>query len=507
MVDALDASTVSKNYVQEILQSIGAAMLVLDANGRVRTVNPAALELLGYAEEELKGRPGSMILGDEVPSGRAGSEASERFFRLRDGREVPVLFSATPLPRGNGQVWLARDISDRKRAERALQEAKQQAESANRAKSELLSRTSHELRTPLNVILGFGQLLEAGDLSEADRVGVQRILKAGRHLLQLINEVLDINGVESGRRTLALQPVNLASCIGEALELIRPVAAAREISIHSDAGAIAGRYVAADRQRLHQVFLNLLSNAVKYNRHGGAIYVEGAELPGGIIRATIRDTGKGITPEGIGRLFVPFERLGVEGEGIEGTGLGLVYARTFVEAMGGALCVSSVPGEGSSFWVDLPRAPEAAEIIDVSSGFLDSLDTAESTGPKRLVYIEDNASNRELIELALLRRPNIELIMAANGLQGVDAAVQHRPDLILTDLHLPDIPGDEVLKRLRREPVTADVPIVILSADATPSEIARLRALGADDYLTKPLDIRNLLRVIDQLLQERTLTA
>jgi PAS domain S-box-containing protein len=505
MVDELGSITVSKNYVKNILHSMGESMIVVDGNRQIRMVNQAAVSLLGYREEELIGQPAALILhsGDDLALPASGIE---RVYRVKDGREIPVLFSAAALPtdeEGGSEVWVAQDISERKRAEEELRLAKRQAEEASRAKSDLLSRTSHELRTPLNAILGFAQLLQMGELDERDLASVEQVLKAGRHLLQLINEVLDIAGVESGRRTLSPEPIHVGDAIQETLDLVQPLAARRDVKIHSD--TTVGSYVMADRQRLLQILLNLLSNAVKYNREGGSVFLDCGERSDGFLRVQVRDTGQGISSQDTARLFVPFERLGAEQGSVEGTGLGLVFAKSLAEAMGGAIGVSSVVGQGSTFWIDLPLTEAPVGALQLPSEELLPVRTTQGSGVRRLLYVEDNPSNRDLIERVMTYRPSINLVTVTTGEAGIAAAQELLPDLILLDLHLPDIWGDEVLRRLKDNPSTAEISVVMLSADATKDQVQRLLRLGAKAYLTKPLDVRQLLRTLDEQLKESLL--
>jgi PAS domain S-box-containing protein len=497
MLDELGSITVSKNYVNNILHSMAESMLVVDCDRRVRTVNQAALSMLGYSEGELIGQPVSRIADcADVAVPVSGMECA---FMLKSGTRIPVLFSAASLPDDAGEVWLAQDISGRKRAEDDLLKAKHEAEAASRAKSDLLSRTSHELRTPLNAILGFGQLLEMGELCEMDRANVEHILKAGHHLLKLINEVLDIAGVESGRRGLSLEAVFVRDAVDESIDLVSTQAAARRITIHD--ALEEDHWVLADRQRLQQVLINLLSNAVKYNREAGEVFVTCERLADRCLRLSVRDTGMGIAGSDINKVFTPFERLGADQAGIEGTGLGLSFAKAFIEAMGGRIGVESVAGRGTTFWVDIPPA-DAPQ----SPRFDESPRTAISSGdskPHRLVYVEDNESNRELVQRIMTLRPSIALTIVKTGNAGVAAARDLKPDVVLLDLHLPDIWGDEVIRRLKRDPETADIPVIMLSADATPKQIESLLALGAEAYLTKPIDVRQLLTVLDEQLAQR----
>jgi PAS domain S-box-containing protein len=389
---------------------------------------------------------------------------------------------------------LQQEIAERRRAE-------EEADRANRAKSDFLSRMSHELRTPLNGILGFAQLLELESLPADQEESVTHILKAGRHLLGLINEVLDISRIEAGRLQLSLEPVPVGDTLCGAVDLVRPLAAQRDIELVAEV-ADDHRHVLADRQRLQQVLLNLLSNAVKYNRTRGAVAVSCEERSGGRLRMLVTDTGHGISPDKIERLFTPFDRLGAEGAGIEGTGLGLVLSKHLVEVMGGTMDVTSQVGVGSTFAVEfaLTAAPADALKLPAASP---TVQAERGEGRMVVLYIEDNVSNLRLVEQVLGRRPQTTLLSAMQGQLGLDLAREHRPDLILLDLHLPDVPGDEVLRRLREGPQTRGIPVVILSADATPGQVERLLAAGAQAYLTKPLDVRQLLALVDQRMSQK----
>jgi CheY-like chemotaxis protein len=361
---------------------------------------------------------------------------------------------------------------------------------------------SHELRTPLNAVLGFGQLLELDDLSDDQQEAVAHILKGGHHLLSLIDEVLDISRIEAGRLDLSPEAVQVADLLGDALELVRPLATERSVHLLGEGAATCNRYVFADRQRLLQVLLNLLTNAVKYNRTGGSVAVSCEQPDPGRLQIKVTDTGPGIRPEHLGMLFAPFERLGAEQTNVEGTGIGLALSRRLAVAMGGTLDVTSVAGQGSTFWVELPLVEGPIERYErLNGGAPDPAKVTPEGAPRRVVlHIEDNLSNLKLLERVLAQRDGIEVIAAMQGRLGLELAREHRPALILLDLHLPDMGGDAVLQRLRDDPDTATIPVIIVSADATAGQIQRLLTAGAAAYLTKPIDVRELLRLLDEAL-------
>ena len=365
-----------------------------------------------------------------------------------------------------------------------LRKARDEADRANHAKSEFLSRMSHELRTPLNSILGFGQLLELDPLSNDQADSVKLIMRGGHHLLKLINEVLDISCIEAGRVALSMEPVCLNTLVAEAAGLVAPTASAHTVSILDDLVSFEPVFVFADAHRLKQVLLNLLSNAIKYNRPGGKVTVSArrhgpAHDERAMIEISVTDTGWGIREENLGRLFVPFDRLDAEKRNIEGTGLGLTLSKRLVEVMGGRMTVSSVAGHGSIFSIYLQTGGKPTPII----GDLSILNAPNPLlqGDTRftVVYIEDNLSNLKLIQRFLERVPNLHLIPAMQGSLGLDLVREHQPDLVLLDLNLPDMHGADVLESLRRDERTSTIPVVVISADATQRQIDRLMAGGA----------------------------
>lgn len=516
----------SQSRLQAIFDSTQDAILLVNDEGRYVDANPAAVALFGYSREELLQRhiwDGALPTHQETglalwqvfiaEDGQSGQSGEGTLVRKDDSTVVAEYRAVANIVPGL-HLSVMRDITRRKQAETALRQAKEEAEQANHAKSDFLSRMSHELRTPLNAILGFAQVLEMDGLNPDQRESVNHILKGGRHLLELINEVLDISRIETGRLAISLEPVDVNEVMQEAVDLIGSLAAVHNIRLHE---VSCHHYVLADRQRLKQVLLNLISNAVKYNSVAGSVTVTcvvagdnepSDDAPSGEhtarLRLSVSDTGAGIPPENLNRLFNPFERLGAEKSGIEGTGIGLALSKRLVELMNGVIGVQSTPGQGSTFWLELPLVETpAAETPDAASGaeVNGNLRRAERT----ILYVEDNLPNLRLIERILARRDGIELISAMQGRIGLDLAREHQPNLILLDLHLPDINGDEFLRQLQADRHTSHIPVVMLSADATPGQIERLLKppeghSGARAYLTKPLDVRRFLDVLDETL-------
>lgn len=369
-----------------------------------------------------------------------------------------------------------------------------EARSASLAKTQFLSRTSHELRTPLNAILGFAQLLES-DLHHPIQLSqVEHILAAGRHLLSLIDEVLDIARIESGDVKLSLEPQVLRELVQEAIDLLTPLAARQGISLHL-APDFAGMAALADRQRLRQVLMNLLSNAIKYNRPGGEVQV-GVRLEANVVWIIIRDTGIGIRAELLPRLFTPFERLDAEHAGVEGTGLGLAVSRQLMRGMGGDIEVRSAPGEGSVFSLRLTRA----QVLNVAAAAVSGSappTPAPDSSTRSVLVIEDNASNLALMQALIARRPQWRMVASRDGDAALHQARTEPPALILLDLNLPGRSGESVLAELRADAILGKTPVVVVSADAVPETIERLRAAGANDYLTKPLEVARFLALLD----------
>ena len=427
------------------------------------------------AEIELRTHALERSNGELAREGEQRTEAQQEVMRLNQELEVRVHERTMQLEMTNGELAMAME----------------EARSANYAKSAFLSSMSHELRTPLNAILGFAQILSSDRLPstlEQKKEFAGHILKSGRHLLTLINEILDLAKVESGTVSLSLEPVGLDAILQECRDMIAPLASQRGIGMaFPDACPLN---VLADRTRLKQILLNLLSNALKYNREQGQVAIECAPHAGGRVRISVRDTGVGLDAEQLALLFQPFNRLGQEGGTEEGSGIGLVVTKRLVELMDGNIGVSSAPGEGSIFWIELrvvdavpiPAAPSLPR-PDLAGALL------EHSAPVTVLYVEDNPANLTLVEEIVRYCPQLRLLTAHDGHLGVEMARTHLPQLILMDINLPTMNGTDALKLLRADPRTAHIPVIALTANAMPGDVERSMALGFYRYLTKPINL------------------
>ena len=438
------------------------------------------------AEIELRTHALERSNGELAREGEQRTEAQQEVMRLNQELEVRVHERTMQLEMTNGELAMAME----------------EARSANYAKSAFLSSMSHELRTPLNAILGFAQILSSDRLPstlEQKKEFAGHILKSGRHLLTLINEILDLAKVESGTVSLSLEPVGLDAILQECRDMIAPLASQRGIGMaFPDACPLN---VLADRTRLKQILLNLLSNALKYNREQGQVAIECAPHAGGRVRISVRDTGVGLDAEQLALLFQPFNRLGQEGGTEEGSGIGLVVTKRLVELMDGNIGVSSAPGEGSIFWIELrvvdavpiPAAPSLPR-PDLAGALLDN------SAPVTLLYVEDNPANLTLVEEIVRYCPQLQLLTATDGRLGVEMARTHLPQLILMDINLPHVNGTDALKLLRADPRTAHIPVIALTANAMPGDVERSMALGFYRYLTKPINLDEFTEAINSTL-------
>jgi signal transduction histidine kinase len=430
---------------------------------------------------------------------RAGdSVLRERTLRRKDGTTLAVEVNARMLPSGD-ILTIARDIGPRRIAEAALR-AQEVAERANRSMNEFVSRISHELRTPMNAILGFSEMLTvpgADPLTATQREQVQHVRNAGRHLLALIDDLLDLSSIEAGKLRLRAERVDLSAALGLARDDLRRGAEALGVHVAVEVPRGSTCHVCGDATRLRQVLVNILSNAVKYNRPGGTVTVA-CDADGPWVRLTVTDDGIGMTPEQMEGLFQPFNRLGREHSDIAGSGIGLAVARGLVEMMGGRISVRSAPQRGSTFVVEMPVAPE-----DAASGH----GRASDPMPRRredihghVLYVEDDEVNRLLVQAYCTLRPGIELELAVDGQQGLAAAAARPPDLILADMSLPDMHGLDLLRELRAHAALRHVPCVGISANAMRDQTVAAEQAGLDAYLTKPVSAADLLQTLDRFL-------
>src|SRR5665213_700225 len=492
--ETIDALAVSMEKSRAIFDAAVDSIIVIDENMNVVEASPSSDSTFAFSREQIEGRA---ALDFVHPADRGLIvEALERAFvndevmkesrgrALRDAEGNPT-----------GAVIISRDVSEFVEAQRALELAKNDAEQANVAKSEFMSRMSHELRTPLNSVLGFAQILqmELEAPSELELIGY--IVKSGGYLLELINEVLDISRVESGGIAVSLELVSIETLVAECLTVVAGNAVVAGIEIIDQCGV--ARHVRADPQHLKQVLVNLLSNAIKYNHEGGTVTLT-CDEDAGRVRLRVTDTGPGVAPQLHERLFAPFDRLDAESKGIEGTGLGLALSKGLMEAIGGSIGVESTPGAGSTFWLELPLATTSIDIAEAgdASGRTESKTDVSAT----VLYMEDNMSNVRLLERLLVHRPNVRLITKMEGRIGFEIARQHVPDLILLDVHLSGFSGYVWVDLLRGAGRAASSPVVMLSADASHEQIQRFRDAGARDYLTKPLDLQHFLAQLDHYL-------
>ena len=497
-----------------IIEQSPSMVVIADAEGRIQYVNPKYTEVTGYSLDEVVGE---MLLeldrtdheeADEIWEVlEAGHVWRGEFAReTKTGGSYWERIAISPLRDEDGVMTNIIKVSEDISEQLELMRSKEDAENASRAKSEFLSRMSHELRTPMNSILGFAQLLQMDPqhtLTETQKQGVERILKSGRHLLDLINEILDLARIESGRLSISVEPVHIREVVEEALLIVEPMAARRQIQIMDQVSNPRNVVVKADRTRLKQILLNLLSNAIKYNREGGSVILTYEVVDGERYRISVADTGPGIPPDKLDDLFEPFNRLGAEQTEVEGTGIGLAISKRLIELMEGTIGVESEVGSGSRFYFELPLAEaveeEAADSEEEASE--DETVVEPEDDRQTVLYVEDNPANLQLVADILTLRPHIRLLSAPQARMGIDLARAHHPDLIILDINLPEMDGFEALKLLQNDPETSDIPVIALSASAMPRNVERGLRAGFKRYLTKPLNVPEFLETIDTFLE------
>jgi signal transduction histidine kinase/ActR/RegA family two-component response regulator len=530
-----------------ILESPNFSSIATDARGVIQVFNVGAERMLGYKASEVVDRvtPAdlsdpleivaraqalSLELGTAIAPGFEAlvfkaSRGIEDIYELtairKDGSRLATVVSVTALRDAEesliGYLLIATDNTARRlvEAEREqlnialrdknieLEAARLVAEKANLAKSDFLSSMSHELRTPLSAVLGFAQLIESGSPAPtpAQKRSVDQILKAGWYLLELINEILDLALIESGKLSLSLEPISLSELVRECEAMIEPQARTRGISI-AYPDFTAPSYVQADRTRLKQILINLLSNSIKYNRAAGRVVVDCTLTPEGRLRIGVRDTGEGLAPDKLAQLFQPFNRLGQEANLEQGTGIGLVVCKRLIELMGGEIGVESLVGEGSVFWIDLNITDRPQAVVDSGHpAAVPRLALPEGAELSTLLYVEDNPANLMLVEDLVARRPDLRLLSAKDAPRGLEIARTARPDVILMDINLPGMSGLQALRILADDPLTAAIPVVALSANAVPRDIQRGLDAGFFRYLTKPIKVNEFMDTLDLALK------
>ncbi|HRK20176.1 MAG TPA: ATP-binding protein [Fimbriimonadaceae bacterium] len=500
----------SQKQLSDFFDTAPIGIVRLDDQGRILVANQAQLDIYGFESHALLGRHLNEFhvdtddLNDLLEKLRNGETVHnyEGVIRRADGERRVVQINATPYWQADRFVYaglFTRDITVIRRAQEA-ERAKERAERANQAKNEFLSRMSHELRTPMNSILGFSQLLEMEPLDDRARECVDQILKGGKHLLNLINEVLNISRIESGHVSVSLEPIEVSTILREAIDLVAPMAAEHGIRLINDVPSDAG-YVQADRQRLSQVILNLLTNAVKYNSAGGEVRCALQAAENGHVALSVTDTGQGIAPENLERLFVPFDRLGAENSAVEGTGLGLPLSKSLVDAMRGRLYLDlEHSGPGSRFVIELAQAEAPSGSVPLGLMEFD-LANASPTQTQTVLLIEDNMANVKLIEQLLHARPGIRLLVAMQGHLGLEFAREHHPDAILLDNNLPDMLGIQVAEKLSNDRALSQIPVVLLSADPTVQHWSLPGRGKPVEVLSKPFEVGEFLDVLDRVLE------
>ncbi|MBL4637825.1 MAG: response regulator, partial [Proteobacteria bacterium] len=504
-------------------------IITFNALGIITITNPAVSQIFGYSLDEMKGQNVSMLMPEAEQISQDGYLQKPALLhsaevlnlsrdlqgRRKDGRlfSLELIVSPMVLDDGKYYVGVLRDVTVRQQYQQDLVTAKEEAEqakdiaeSANRAKSEFLSKMSHELRTPLNAILGFSQLLSVDKLTEDQADSVSWISSSGKHLLNLINDVLDLARIESGNMTVSLEQVNVCDVLTEIMPVIEAQLDTLKLSLSLTYFTDDKVWVTADYVRLKQVLLNLLSNAVKYNRPSGTIEIKISKQTSQIIRIAIEDSGYGIEPELQAGLFEPFNRLGKDHSDIQGTGIGLLISRELVRLMQGELGVHSTYGTGSTFWLDLPLAENDDSVVIASSDELllhQERMLAEHGQLVKVLYIEDNPANMMLVRQLFIRFPLYQLLEAETAEAGLEIARQQRPDIVLLDINLPEMNGFEALAVMEEEGLTEKMKVVALSANALVSEVKRGYEAGFDYYLTKPIDFKKLLATLHEVYEHK----
>jgi PAS domain S-box-containing protein len=503
-----------KTLLASIVESSDDAIIGKGLDDRIISWNKGAERLLGYSHDEAVGSHINLIMPEEkrndllrvnsqINSGQpVGHFETQRL--AKNNELIEVSLNVSPIKNHNGEVIggsaIVRDIRALKQTQKELIEAKEIAEKASFAKSEFLSRMSHELRTPMNAILGFGQLLRLEIKNKNQKIElteVDYILNAGKHLLELINEVLDLSRIETGALKVTLESVDLAKIIEETIGLIKPIADENSITIINNCHNQKNIYVMADGIRLKQIILNLLSNAIKYNRVNGTVTIS-YEIKDEKLKLKISDTGIGISEENYEDLFKPFERLGAEKGEVQGVGIGLSICKKLVELLNGLIYFESEFGKGSTFIIELGLGKPV--LNDVKGSELDDMNVRHATENKTILYIEDDPVNLKLVQYILRKYKSFDLIAAPNAQLGIEIAKAQKPHLVLLDIHLPGMDGFTAFNKLKAMKETESIPVIAVTSDAMEADKEKALKMGFFHHLSKPLDIQEFIKTIDQAL-------
>lgn len=545
-IDISDKKIVEEQVrkLSRAVEQIPLTVVITNLEGNIEYANPYTFHTTGYTQEELLGKNPKVLKSGETTLEEYqhlwgnithGKEWKGIFHnRKKDGTYYWERATIGPIMNDDGVIThyiaIKEDITERKRIQDELKDlnlhleekikertldlenanvslinANKEAQEANKAKIDFLSKMSHELRTPMNSILGFGQLLQMGELTPVQEKGVQHILDSGKHLLNLINEVLDISRIESGRISISVEPIEVYEVINEIKDSLLFSANQKNISLNTQLNNTVPTYIRADRQRLKQVLINLTNNAIKYNNEGGEVTTsvdikQTSEDGYTSIRISVTDTGWGIDEKDLERIFIPFERIGAEKSNVEGTGLGLAVVKQLVDLMGGKVGVKSAPGKGSTFWIELQQCKSQLDLIQKEATL--SQHTAIHNQEGVVLYIEDNMPNIELVqEIIDTKRKGIKLVIHMRGNGALEKAIEVKPSLILLDLNLPDKHGNDILLELKGNEETKQIPVIVISADAMPNQVSILKASGATNYLTKPIEIKSFLAAVDEIIK------